>query len=120
MPNLTKPEIKRPRGRPRKNGEASTPAAIAPRSHRRRTPARCRVCSCTEFAACNPPCSWTEPDLCSTCAEHAAVTANWLLSAHRPTWHALRLEVEAMITKHPDALFHRFFGGDVPRPGVQN
>ncbi|MDE3077191.1 MAG: hypothetical protein KGJ86_17375 [Chloroflexota bacterium] len=28
---------------------------------------RCRVCGCTEHYGCYPPCSWVEPDLCSTC-----------------------------------------------------
>lgn len=27
----------------------------------------CRGCGCTEDAACNPPCHWVEPDLCSAC-----------------------------------------------------
>lgn len=27
----------------------------------------CRVCGCTEHAACSPPCWWVEPDLCSAC-----------------------------------------------------
>jgi hypothetical protein len=29
----------------------------------------CRVCGCQELRACDPPCSWVEEDLCSTCAE---------------------------------------------------
>lgn len=27
----------------------------------------CRVCGCTEDAACDGGCSWVEPDLCSAC-----------------------------------------------------
>lgn len=27
----------------------------------------CRRCGCSEYDACFPPCSWAEPDLCSTC-----------------------------------------------------
>lgn len=27
----------------------------------------CRVCGCTEFNACQPPCWWVEDDLCSAC-----------------------------------------------------
>lgn len=27
----------------------------------------CRLCGCTDAEACNPPCSWVEPDLCSAC-----------------------------------------------------
>jgi hypothetical protein len=30
---------------------------------------RCRICECTETDSCVGPCSWVEPDLCSTCAE---------------------------------------------------
>lgn len=29
----------------------------------------CRNCCCSEEAACEPACSWVEPDLCSACAE---------------------------------------------------
>ncbi|PCI47174.1 MAG: hypothetical protein COB49_07500 [Alphaproteobacteria bacterium] len=29
----------------------------------------CRVCGCTYFNPCNPPCAWAEPHLCTTCAE---------------------------------------------------
>lgn len=28
----------------------------------------CRVCGCTDEAACFPTCWWVEPDLCSRCA----------------------------------------------------
>lgn len=30
--------------------------------------AACRVCGCTDEAACWPTCWWVEPDLCSRCA----------------------------------------------------
>ena len=33
------------------------------------SPARCRVCGCTEEKACPGGCSWVEVDLCSRCAE---------------------------------------------------
>lgn len=29
----------------------------------------CRVCGCTDDDACDPPCEWVEPDLCSTCKD---------------------------------------------------
>ena len=32
----------------------------------------CRVCGCTELAACYPPCFWAEPDLCSACVSGIA------------------------------------------------
>jgi hypothetical protein len=31
--------------------------------------ATCRVCGCTDMRACEPPCSWVEPDLCSACID---------------------------------------------------
>ena len=27
----------------------------------------CKICGCTDYCACNPPCSWIEEDLCSAC-----------------------------------------------------
>ncbi len=30
--------------------------------------ATCRGCGCTDERACDPPCWWAEPDLCSACA----------------------------------------------------
>ena len=30
---------------------------------------KCRVCGCTYFNPCNPPCGWAEPHLCTTCEE---------------------------------------------------
>jgi hypothetical protein len=35
---------------------------------------KCRVCGCTHDKACEPPCWWEEPDLCSTCAQAAATS----------------------------------------------
>ena len=29
----------------------------------------CRVCGCSWFDPCDPPCSWVEPDLCSACVD---------------------------------------------------
>jgi hypothetical protein len=29
---------------------------------------RCRSCGCTHTSPCEPPCSWSEPGLCSACA----------------------------------------------------
>lgn len=33
----------------------------------------CRVCGCTDYAACSPPCSWIEADLCSACRDLTTV-----------------------------------------------
>ena len=34
----------------------------------------CRVCGCTQLAACHPPCWWAGPDLCSACEPYLAAT----------------------------------------------
>jgi hypothetical protein len=54
---------------------------------------RCRVCSCNHFHPCEPPCGWTEPDLCSNCAETVAVIMAWAEAAHRPNKTALWREL---------------------------
>jgi hypothetical protein len=53
---------------------------------------RCRVCWCTERDACNPPCSWFEPDLCSGCALIAEALESWREMALRPSMAALLRE----------------------------
>lgn len=60
---------------------------------------RCRVCGCTDREPCAPPCSWAEgeADLCSTCAAAACVLVSWREGAHRPSWAALKREVDGEI-----------------------
>lgn len=54
---------------------------------------RCRVCGCTEIAACQPPCSWVgNQDLCSGCFEAARALGLWVTGAHRPNLTALLRE----------------------------
>lgn len=55
---------------------------------------RCRVCGCSEFDACFPPCAWQDYDLCDTC--HVAVQALecWTSSARRPNMAALLRELK--------------------------
>ena len=31
----------------------------------------CRVCGCTHFTPCDPPCAWAEPGLCTACKDKA-------------------------------------------------
>ena len=38
----------------------------------------CRVCGCTEFQPCCPPCAWVETDLCSLCAMVAEALSTWM------------------------------------------
>jgi hypothetical protein len=33
----------------------------------------CRMCGCTNDNACEPPCHWVEPDLCSSCVPKTAL-----------------------------------------------
>lgn len=49
------------------------------------TPGRCRICGCTEFAACAPRCFCVEPTLCSTCAKLRDQIANYATMARRTT-----------------------------------
>ncbi len=35
----------------------------------------CRRCGCSELDACQPSCSWAEPDLCSACVQPAGEAA---------------------------------------------
>jgi hypothetical protein len=48
-------------------------AGLAPARIVRASVATCRVCGCTDEKACDGGCSWTEPDLCSTCAGLAII-----------------------------------------------
>jgi hypothetical protein len=55
---------------------------------------RCRVCGCTYIEPCNPPCSWVDNDLCSTCHATVDMMVGWLDAAHRPSMVALKREVK--------------------------
>lgn len=54
---------------------------------------KCRVCSCTEERACNPPCAWFDESLCTTCALIVEALASWRESANRANWSALLREL---------------------------
>jgi hypothetical protein len=45
---------------------------------------RCYVCGCSAIEPCNPPCGWAFDDVCTTCADAAAVIAIWRENAHAP------------------------------------
>lgn len=57
---------------------------------------RCRVCGCTETQACNPPCSWSDVDLCSGCYEAAEALNAWIDGSHTPALTKLRTEARRM------------------------
>ncbi len=58
---------------------------------------RCRVCRCTQREPCNPPCSWHEPGLCSSCHELAETIRNWMdYTALRASFYALIRLVKEM------------------------
>ncbi len=46
---------------------------------------RCKVCGCTEFQPCDPPCSWSELEegLCSLCEDTADAMVEWAMGANR-------------------------------------
>ncbi len=58
---------------------------------------RCRVCRCTEREPCEPPCEWSEADLCSSCSDTIATVADWLSGAHKPNQSALLREAAARL-----------------------
>lgn len=58
---------------------------------------RCRVCGCTEVEACNPPCSWSEADLCSNCNDAVDALHEWFVGAHRPSRAALLRELDRLM-----------------------
>lgn len=62
---------------------------------------KCRVCKCTEERACNPPCAWAEPGLCTTCHGAAGVIAEWMAAAHQPSVPALIREANGMMRYSP-------------------
>lgn len=78
----------------------------SPASRRKEKPStpkqRCRVCKCTWEEPCNPPCSWTFPDLCSTCADAAEAIAvtltDWTEAALHGNATALIREVKFLLS----------------------
>lgn len=54
---------------------------------------RCRVCGCTDERACAGGCSWVDGDICSGCFRVAEALREWMESANRASWAALRREV---------------------------
>jgi len=60
---------------------------------------KCRMCRCTEEAACESGCAWEpgEQDLCTTCGEMRRAFVKWLHKAHRPTTNALLREMKRTI-----------------------
>jgi hypothetical protein len=54
---------------------------------------QCRVCTCTDEHACNPPCAWFDPTLCTTCALIIEALIGWIESARVPDPEPLVREV---------------------------
>lgn len=57
---------------------------------------KCRICECTEVDACAEGCSWTAPDLCSTCGDFMEVMAAYMMLAGPHDRHTLRDAVTAV------------------------
>lgn len=129
---MTKTEIelpKRKRGRPSKNGTAAAAKETAPvraerKPRERRRPmrivrglVRCRMCGCSELEACAPTCAWAQPDLCDSCESAVTSVSQWMLRAHRPSWNALKREVEALVKSNPTSYLDRMFAAP-PMPEI--
>ena len=56
---------------------------------------KCRVCRCTEYEPCDPPCAWECAGLCTTCADAARAIRAWREAGLRPSMKALMREVKA-------------------------
>lgn len=54
----------------------------------------CHVCGCTDEHACNPPCVWFGPTLCSVCAMAAEALREWARAAVKPSLTALIQEAD--------------------------
>lgn len=68
---------------------------------------RCRVCGCTEREPCNPPCSWKESDLCSSCDEAVRELFYWWERALRPNRLALLRELQRRLLEAGPVRFSR-------------
>jgi len=55
---------------------------------------KCRVCGCTEVRACQPPCSWAGPFICSNCHNAVSALRQWKEGANRANMTALLRELE--------------------------
>ena len=75
----------------------------------------CRVCGCTEIEACNPPCSWVAPSLCSGCAGIVHAITDWMDEAHRANFAALIREAK-QIYAGESVLVDRFARIQTRRP----
>jgi hypothetical protein len=60
---------------------------------------RCCVCHCTEREPCTPPCSWSEPGLCSTCQEAIGALFTWADGAQRAYLSNLVIEFRRLTVK---------------------
>lgn len=58
---------------------------------------KCRVCGCTHFRPCEPPCGWQSPGLCTTCASAVMAIGKWHEEANRASVSALIREFRAYV-----------------------
>jgi len=81
---------------PRRPHQAKAAALIAAAGVKRDRDGliRCRVCGSTEREACDPPCSWAEPDLCTGCADGVDALVEWFEGARKANLTALLREVD--------------------------
>lgn len=55
---------------------------------------QCRICGCTDDEACTGGCSWSQPEICSTCAARQAVADEQYLATMRAQQLAAEKQVE--------------------------
>lgn len=55
---------------------------------------QCRICGCTDEEACPGGCSWSQPEICSTCARRQAVADEQYLATMRAQQLAAEKQVE--------------------------
>lgn len=55
---------------------------------------KCRVCKCSEYEPCNPPCAWAAPELCTTCAAIVSLLREYREAALRFSRAALMRELD--------------------------
>jgi hypothetical protein len=60
---------------------------------------QCRICGCTDAEACAGGCSWSQPEICSTCAERQFRIDDQYLTTLREQEHAAKLQSSQVLAQ---------------------
>ncbi|HST80939.1 MAG TPA: hypothetical protein VLL08_04250, partial [Kineosporiaceae bacterium] len=60
---------------------------------------KCRVCGCTDDEACPGGCSWSQPEICSTCAARQHRLDEQYLTTLREQEHAAKLQSSQVLAQ---------------------